>query len=95
MPDSPESAAPPTKAEMPGKEQSVAAVPSSRWQRYVTPVLVILLALAVFVTLSGTGIHGRVPKRNRLPETLRSAEIPELANNLRPGLSVNATVRTR
>jgi hypothetical protein len=54
MPASPvpvESAAPPTKPEMPGKEQSVAAGPSSRWQRYVTPVLVILLALAVFVTL--------------------------------------------
>jgi membrane fusion protein (multidrug efflux system) len=51
MPDSPESAAPLTKPEVPGKEQSVAAGPSSQWQRYVTPVLVILLALAVFVTL--------------------------------------------
>jgi membrane fusion protein, multidrug efflux system len=46
-----ESAAPPTKPEVPGKEQSVAAGPSSRWQRYVTPVLVVLLGLAVFVTL--------------------------------------------
>ena len=46
-----ESAAPSTKSEVPGKEQSVAAGPSSRWQRYVTPVLVILLGLAVFVTL--------------------------------------------
>jgi membrane fusion protein (multidrug efflux system) len=54
MPASPvpvESAAPPTKPEVPGKEQNVAAGPSSRWQRYVTPALVILLALAVFVTL--------------------------------------------
>jgi membrane fusion protein, multidrug efflux system len=51
MPDSPECAAPPTKPEMPGNEQSIAAVPSSRWQRYVTPALVILLALAVIVTL--------------------------------------------
>jgi membrane fusion protein, multidrug efflux system len=54
MPASPvsgESAAPPTKPEVPDKEQSVAAGVSSRWQRYVTPVLVILLALAVFVTL--------------------------------------------
>jgi membrane fusion protein (multidrug efflux system) len=54
MPTSPgpvESAAPPTKPEVPSKEQSVAAGPRSRWQRYVTPVLVILLGLAVFVTL--------------------------------------------
>jgi membrane fusion protein (multidrug efflux system) len=54
MPASPvpvESGAPPTKPEVPGKEQSVAAGPSSRWKRYVTPVLVVLLALAVFVTL--------------------------------------------
>ena len=42
---------PATKPEAPGKEQSVAAEPGSRWQKYVTPVLVILLALAVFVTL--------------------------------------------
>ena len=54
MPASPvpvESAAQPTKPEVPGKEQGVAAGPSSRWQRYVTPMLVVLLALAVFVTL--------------------------------------------
>jgi len=54
MPTSPgpvESPAPPTKPEVSGKEQGVAAGPSSRWQRYVTPVLVILLGLAVFVTL--------------------------------------------
>jgi membrane fusion protein (multidrug efflux system) len=46
-----ESAAPQTKSELPGKDQSVAAGQSSRWQRYVTPLLVILLALAIFVTL--------------------------------------------
>ena len=52
MPASPlESAAPPTKPEVPGKEQSVAARPRTRWERYVTPLLVILLALAAFVTL--------------------------------------------
>jgi membrane fusion protein, multidrug efflux system len=54
MPTSPlsgESAAPPVKPEVPSKEQSVAIEPSSRWQRYVTPVLVILLGLGVFVTL--------------------------------------------
>ena len=54
MPASPvpgESAAPPTKPEVPGKEQSISAGPGSRWQRYVTPVLVVLLGLAVFVTL--------------------------------------------
>ena len=54
MPTSPvpvESATPPTKSEAPGKEQSLVTGSSSRWQRYVTPVLVILLGLAVFVTL--------------------------------------------
>jgi membrane fusion protein (multidrug efflux system) len=50
MPGSPESA-PPTKPEVPGKEPSVAARPRTRWERYVTPLLVILLALAAFVTL--------------------------------------------
>ena len=43
--------APATKPEASGKEQNVAAEPGSHWQKYVTPVLVILLALAVFVTL--------------------------------------------
>jgi membrane fusion protein (multidrug efflux system) len=54
MPASPvpvESAAQATKPEAGGKEQSVAPEPGSRWQKYVTPVLVILLALAVFVAL--------------------------------------------
>jgi membrane fusion protein (multidrug efflux system) len=46
-----ESAAPPAKSEVTGKEQSAGAGPSSRWQIYVTPVLVILLGLAVFITL--------------------------------------------
>jgi membrane fusion protein, multidrug efflux system len=51
MPASPvpvESAAPPTKPEVPGTEQSVAAGSSSRWHRYFT---LILLGLAVFVIL--------------------------------------------
>jgi membrane fusion protein, multidrug efflux system len=47
----PASAQVPAKPEAPGKEQGVAAEPGSHWQKYVTPVLVILLALAVFVTL--------------------------------------------
>src|ERR1700722_9208359 len=54
MPASPipgESAAPPTKPAEPAPEPSVVAGSSSRWQKYVTPVLVILLGLAVFVTL--------------------------------------------
>lgn len=37
-------------AEEPGQEQS--ARPASRWQKYVTPVVVVLLALAVLVTLT-------------------------------------------
>ena len=51
MPVPVESAAPSPKPQVPVKEQSVAPGPSSRWQRYATPVLVILLALAVFITL--------------------------------------------
>ena len=54
MPASPvpaESVAPPTKPEVPRTEESEATGPSSRWQRYLTPVLVVLLALTVFVTL--------------------------------------------
>ena len=47
----PASAQVPAKPEAPGEEQGVAAEPGSHWQKYVTPVLVILLALAVFVTL--------------------------------------------
>ena len=46
-----ESPAPASRPELPRKEPSVAQ-PSSRWQRYVTPVLVVLLALAVLVTVT-------------------------------------------
>jgi membrane fusion protein, multidrug efflux system len=47
-----ESAVPASKPEVPSEEQSAAAQPPSRWQRYVTPVLVVLLALAVLVTVT-------------------------------------------
>jgi membrane fusion protein, multidrug efflux system len=47
-----ESAAPAPKPEIPSKEQSAAAQPPSRWQKYVTPVLVLLLALAVLITVT-------------------------------------------
>ena len=46
-----ESAAPAPKPETPGKEGN-AAPPPSRWQNYVTPVLVVLLALAVLITVT-------------------------------------------
>ena len=46
-----ESAAPAPKPETPGKEGN-AAPPPSRWQKYVTPVLVVLLALAVLITVT-------------------------------------------
>ena len=55
MPTAPvpvEAAPPATKPEVPGKEQSAAAEPGSRWQKYVTPVLVVLLALAVVITVT-------------------------------------------
>src|SRR5260221_12422067 len=47
-----ESAAPASKPEVPSKEQSAAAQPPSRWQKFVTPVLVVLLALAVLITVT-------------------------------------------
>ena len=37
---------------MPGKEQSAAAKPTPRWQKYVTPLLIVLLALAVVITVT-------------------------------------------
>lgn len=46
-----DSAAPAPKPEAPDKEQVAAIRPASRWQKYLTPVLVILLALAVLVTI--------------------------------------------
>ena len=36
----------------PGKEGSPASHPESRWQKYVTPLLVVLLALAVLITVT-------------------------------------------
>ena len=47
-----ESTVPAPKPEEPRKEQSGAAQPAFGWQKYVTPVLVVLLALAVLVTLT-------------------------------------------
>jgi membrane fusion protein (multidrug efflux system) len=47
-----ESAAPAPKPEIPSKEQSAAAKPPFRWQQYVTPLLVVLLALAVLITVT-------------------------------------------
>ena len=46
-----ESPAPVARPELPRKEPS-AAQPTSRWQRYVTPVLVVLLALTVLITVT-------------------------------------------
>ncbi len=48
----PESAAPASKPEIPSKEQKAAPQPPSRWQKYLTPVLVVLLALAVLITIT-------------------------------------------
>jgi membrane fusion protein, multidrug efflux system len=47
-----ESPAPAPKPEPPGKEESAASHPESRWQKYVTPLLVVLLALAVLITVT-------------------------------------------
>ncbi len=55
MPTAPvpvESPTPAAKPEAPGKEESTAVQPGSRWQKYVTPVLVVLLALAVVITVT-------------------------------------------
>src|SRR5271170_7592479 len=46
-----ESTAPAPKPGTPSKEQN-AAPPPSRWQNYVTPLLVVLLALAVLITVT-------------------------------------------
>jgi len=43
---------PAAKPEIPSKDQKPAAQPASRWQRYVTPLLVVLLALAVLITVT-------------------------------------------
>ena len=47
-----DSATPVTKPEIPSKEKNVAAPPASRWQKYVTPLLVVVLALAVLITVT-------------------------------------------
>src|SRR5277367_2537716 len=47
-----ESAASPTKSEEPGKDQSAVVRPASRWGSFVTPVLVVILALGVLVTVT-------------------------------------------
>ncbi|MGC1453118.1 MAG: biotin/lipoyl-binding protein, partial [Candidatus Sulfotelmatobacter sp.] len=46
-----ESQAPASRPELPRKEPSVPQL-SSQWQRYVTPILVVLLALAVLITVT-------------------------------------------
>lgn len=47
-----DSAAPVPKPQEPDKEQSAVAKPAFDWQKYVTPVLVALLALAVLITVT-------------------------------------------
>ena len=47
-----ESPAPVPKPEPSGKEESAASHPESRWQKYVTPLLVVSLALAVLITVT-------------------------------------------
>jgi len=44
--------APPPKPETAGKDANPAEQPESRWQKYVTPLLVVLLALAVLITVT-------------------------------------------
>src|ERR1700737_637873 len=43
---------PAPQPDIPNKEKNAAAPPPSRWQKYVTPVLVLLLAVAVVVTVT-------------------------------------------
>ncbi len=52
MSSSPVSPAPASKPDMPSSEQKSAARPESRWQKYVTPLVVVLLALAVLITVT-------------------------------------------
>jgi len=46
------SAAPAPSPAVPGKEQNAAGKPGSRWTRYLAPILVVLLALVIFVTIT-------------------------------------------
>lgn len=48
-----ESTAPAPKPEMPSQEANAPAPPESRWKKYITPLLVVLLALAVLITITG------------------------------------------
>jgi membrane fusion protein (multidrug efflux system) len=48
-----ESTAPAPKPEMPSQEANAPAPPESRWKKYITPLLVVLLALAVLITVTG------------------------------------------
>jgi len=45
-------AAPPAQPEPQTKEHNAAAPPGSKWQNYVTPLLVVLLALGILVTVT-------------------------------------------
>jgi len=47
-----EAPTPAPKPEPPGKEESAASHPESRWQKYFTPLLVVLLALVVLITVT-------------------------------------------
>jgi membrane fusion protein (multidrug efflux system) len=47
-----ESTAPAPKPETPQKEQGAAVQPAPRWQKIVTPILVVLLGLAILITLT-------------------------------------------
>src|SRR5271156_1844561 len=47
-----ESTAAAPKPEIPSKEANAAAQPGSGWQKYLTPLLVVLLALAVLITVT-------------------------------------------
>ena len=47
-----EPGAPASKQNAPEKEQNAAAKPAFDWQKYLTPVLVVLLALAILITIT-------------------------------------------
>lgn len=49
------------------KGQSAVARPASRWKTHLTPVLVLLLALAVLVTLTRNWNCWKVAMLNKLP----------------------------
>src|SRR5271163_149005 len=47
-----ESTAPAPKPEIPSKEANAGAQPGSGWQKYLSPLLVVLLALGVLITVT-------------------------------------------